>query len=828
MRNLKFTVRLLCKSPGFTLMAVLMLAIGIGATTSIFSIVEGVLRRPLPFPDPGSLMAIGDNVQGTGVDGDTGISVTASDVLAYTHNADSFASLGGYQQTNYELSGLGEAVIINVGRFTGGVFPALRVAPLMGRVFTQQEDEQKQQVVVLSYAAWSNRFHADPQVLGTTIQLDRKPYVVIGVMPRNFEFPLVPGQVNQSELWVPMNFTRDEISGLGQSSWNFQMVGRLKPGISRQQAQAQAEEVAQGIMRNYPSFMASLRIGAVIRSLQEDTVYQARPLIRTLFLAVIVVLLIACANLAGLLLIRALRRRREIALRLALGASASDVIGQPIMEGLVLSVTGGLLGLALSAGILLFGRSRLPETFPLINQIRLDWSVALFAVLLGVFTGLLTSLAPAFAAFRTSVNVELKQGSRTGTAEGSHVRLRSALVIAEIAIAMVLVSASGLLLRSFEKMRSVDLGFRPDHILMAAYSLPQSEYASQSLVDEFNKQLVDRLQHLPGVAAVGLSSLLPESGASSSQSFVVEGYLSPKTTSLNLAWPSQVMGQYFRAMGISLRRGRTFTDSDNGHTPLVAIVNRKMAEHYWKGQDPIGKRVRWGTPEMPTSWMTVVGEVDDVKQDSPDQEAQEQIYQPLQQTSASFGSLAGSVVSTLVGSNGFMVLRTATPPEQVANSMLAAVRSMDRQLPLTQIQSMESAVSTTEAPRRFSTGLITAFAGAAVLLAILGIYSVIAFSSALRTREMAIRITLGSQRGQILSLIAIAGAKLAAAGCALGLLGALAASGLLRPFLFGVSPLDPLVLTIAAGSVLLLAVTVSLSPARRAASVDPMQALRAD
>jgi len=827
LRQLKFAFRVLRKSPGFAVMAVLMLALGIGASTAIFSIVEGVLLRPLPFPEPNRLVAVGDILQGASDGG--GISVTAPDVLAYTRGTHSFTSLGGYQQSNYELSGVGEPATISGARLTAGVFPTLGVSPLMGRVFTQEEDDQKQQLAVLSYGMWQDRFHGSPQVLGSKILLDRKPYVVIGVMPRGFEFPLLPGQLNRTELWVPMSFTHDELT-IGAASWNSQMVGRLKPGVSPQQAQADAESVAQETMRNYPSFMSSLRISAVVRSLQEDTVQQARPLVRTLFLAVIVVLLIACANLAGLLLIRAIRRRREIAVRLALGARGSALLGQAIMEGLILSLAGSLLGLGMAAYALQLGKSLLPETLPLIDQIHIDWRVAVFALLLGVFTGVICALAPAFAAIRTSLSQDLKEGGRTGSSGTGHARLRSSLVVAEIAVAMVLVSASGLLLRSFEKMRSVQLGFRPDHILTAFYSLPVNQYATQSAVDEFDKELLNRLQHLPGVTSVGIASLLPESGGNENQSFVVDGYVPPKGAGLNLAWTSQVLGDYFRAMGIALRRGRTFTEADNVHSQLVVIVNHKLAEHYWPGQDPIGKRIRWGMQETPTPWLTVVGEVDDVKQSAPDQETKEQAYEPAQQAFVSYGSLAASASAAfaLTGNAGFVVLRTALPPEHMENAMASTARSIDSQLPLTQMQTMEHAVSATEAPRRFNTGLITAFAVAGVLLALLGIYSIIAFSAALRTQEMAIRMALGSQRSGILGLMVMSGARLAVAGCALGLAGALLASGLLRSFLFGVSPFDPLVLALATVSVLLLAVIVSLLPARRAASTNPMQALRAE
>ena len=375
-------------------------------------------------------------------------------------------------------------------------------------------------------------------------------------------------------------------------------------------------------------------------------------------------------------------------------------------------------------------------------------------------------------------------------------------------------------------MRAVDLGFRPDHTLSAAYSLPQKQYATQPAVDEFNHDLVHRLQQLPGVQFAGLTSFLPASGNNSASTFLVEGYVPPKGANMNLATPMTVEGNYFQAMGIPLLRGRLFTEADMANTQLVVIVNHKFAEHYWPGADSIGKRLRIGTQETPTPWMTIVGEVADVKEGSPDAADKEQYYQPVDQFEASVGSLASP--TDLNGNAGFIVLRTSTPPEQMANSLRATVRSIDPQLPLSQVQSMEHAVSDSEAPRRFNTALISSFAIAAVLLAALGIYSVITFSAALRVQEMAIRIALGSQRSGILSLVFASAAKLAIVGCAIGLVGAVAASRLLTSFLFGVSAFDPLALTLAAVFVLLLAFAASWLPAHRAASVDPMKALRAD
>jgi len=824
-QGLRIAVRQLLKSPGFTATAVLMLALGIGATTAIFSIVEGVLLRPLPFPHSERLVVLADILEGADLGGSGEAGVTAPDIRAYTRDTHSFENLGGYSQLNYELSGVGEPAQVSAARLSGGVLPALAVAPLMGRLFTQQEDDGKEQVTVVSYGLWQNRLHGDAHVLGSRILLDRKPFIVIGVMPRDFEFPLVPGHLNSSELWVPMSFTEHELT-TGAASWNFNMVGRLKAGITPAQAQSDAERVAQATMRNYPAFMSSLHIHAVVRSLHEETVEQARQLVRTLFLATMVVLLIGCANLAGLLLVRAIRRRRQIAVRMALGAPAGTLLREALLESLVLSVTGGALGLGLAAVALRVGVSLLPETLPRIEEIGLDGRVVLFAIVLSVLTGAVCGLAPAFAALRTNINETLKEGGRTGAAGGGHAWLRSSLVTGEIAIALVLLVVSGLLLRSFEKMRAVDLGFRPDHVLTASYSLPQKQYITQAAVDEFNHELIRRVQQLPGVKFAGLTSFLPASGGNSNSSFIAEGFVAPKGAGMNLATMVTVEGDYMQAIGVPLLSGRFFTPADTADTQLVAIVNHKLAEHYWPGSNPLGKRLRLGMQETNTPWVTIVGVVADVKESSPDVPNKEQYYEPVAQVEKDIGPFASP--TDLNGNGGYIVVRTALEPEQMAKVLRATVRSIDAQLPLTQVQSMERTVSDSEAPRRFNTAVISAFAIAAVLLAALGMYSVIAFSAALRAQEMAIRMALGSQRAGILGLVFVSAAKLAVAGCAIGLLGAAAASRLLVTFLFGVSPFDPLVLALAAAFVMLLAWLASLLPARRAASIDLMSALRED
>jgi len=823
-QELRYALRQLRRSPGFTLTAVLTLAFGIGATTAIFSIVEGVLLRPLPFPNQSRLVVLADIIEGVTYDGDTP-GVTAPGLRVYMRDTTAFTGLGGYQPSTYELSGVGDPLQINAARLTAGIFPVLGVSPLMGRAFTPQEDDSNVPVTVLSYQMWLSRFHSDPNILGQKILLDRRPYQIVGVMPRDFEFPLVPGRLNRSELWIPMSLTPDELQGAG--GWSFYLVGRLKPGVTPAQAQQDAAGAAREIMRNFPPALSRRRIHPLVERLDEATVAQARPLVRTLFFSVIVVLFIACANLAGLLLVGVVRRRRETAVRLALGASGAAVFAQSLIQVLLLSIGGGLMGLGLAWIALRAGISFLPETLPRVSSIGLDWKVVAFALGLALLTGCLCGLIPALAATRTTVNDALKEGGRTGSAGGGHARLRSALVIGELAVALVLLTASGLLLRSFEKMRSVDLGLRTDHMLTAHYDLPPQQYNTQAAIDGFNSLLRTRLEQLPGVQAVGVTTLLPISGQAVRATFTPEGYIPVKDAGLNVVWASQVMGNYFRAAGIPLIRGRDFTPADGADARLVVIVNRTLAERYWPGQNPIGKRLHRGPTEATTlPWVTVVGEIGDVRELAADVPTMSQVYFPVSQGKADLGSFA--TAGMLFGSGGAIVLRSQVPPEQMAATLRATVRSIDSQLPLTQLESMERVVDESQAPRRFNTVLISSFAAAAVLLALLGIYSVMAYSAAQRTQEMAIRMALGSQRSGVIRLILVSSARLGLLGCGIGALAAVFATRLIRSLLFEVDPLDPTVIVLAALVVFLLTLAASAIPAYRASSIEPTEALRSE
>lgn len=810
-QNLRFAFRQIRKSRGFTLTVILILALGICATTSIFSLVEGILLRPLPFSDPDRLVILGDHLGSS-----LNTPVTAREIGTYTKATNAFSSMGGYITLNYELSGGPTPEGVVAARFTAGVFPTLEVRPILGRVFTKEEEDGHQPLTVISYALWLNRYHRDPHILGNAIVLDRKSYSIIGVMPRSFEFPPQPGHLEQAQLWVPMSLTPDELSDDGAGYWGYHMVARLKDGVTMAQAAKDADRVAQQIMREFPSTMSALRIKGDVTPLRESIVAGVRPLLRTLLVAVAIVLLIACVNVSGMLLVRAIRRRREYAVRLALGAGSGVIVREAVCEGLLLSVAGGAVGLALAATVIRTALYLLPESMPRINAISMDSSVTAFALLLALASGALCSLAPAFAALRTNLIDGLKEGVSSATGAASHSWLRSALVVSEIAVALVLLTVSGAFLRSFQKMRAVDPGFRPDQVLIGHYRLPRGHGSAEV----FNREVVDRLSRQPGIIATGIANVLPASSPQPQSGYTIEG-VTAERWKLKFAAYDIIYADYFRAMDIPLLEGRTFTADDRSNAPLVVIVNESMARHSWPGQSAIGKRMHVGNPQKGLPWATVVGVVADTKLGSRDEPSIDQWYSSALQPAV----LGGAEDSTGLPS-GYVTLRSALPPEQMVQTLRSTMADIDPLLALQHVQPMSEALSNVEAPRRFNTDLITAFALGALLLAVTGIYAVVAFSVSQRAHEIAIRMALGAQRAGIARLVLISGARLALFGCSLGVLGSLAVSRLMRSFLFEVSTTDPFIYMTAVLIMMLLALLASALPATRAASADPIGALR--
>lgn len=817
--DLRFALRQLWNSPAFTLASILTLALGIGATTAVFSLVEGILLRDLPFSHPDRLVLLGDHLGGN-----PGIGVTAREIDNYARATSAFSATGGYIPVTYELSSDATPEQVHAARFNASVFETLGVRPVLGRVFTRTEENEHQPVAVISYAMWLTRYHRERDIVGKLIMLDRKAYSILGVMPRNFEFPLESGKLNQAQLWVPMSLAGDELSDDHAGFWGYHIVARLKNGIALPQAAQDANRVAQQFARTLPAALSSIRIQGDVKDLREFEVEDVRPVLRALFLAVTVVLLIACANVAGLALVRAIRRRREYAVRLALGAGAGSVLRETLFEGLLLSISGGLLGLIVAALAIRTTLELLPESMPRIESISIDAGVAAFAFAIALATGLACSLVPGFAALRTNISESLKEGLQSGTGRSGHSWLRSSLVVAEIAIALVLVTASAAFLRSFQKMRAVDPGYRPEHVVVAGFQLPLKQYPTRSSADLFNRAVIDKLAGKPGVRAVGIATAVPGTGAFAESAYTVDGD-SAANWKLKFAMFATTYGDYFQAMRIPLLDGRYFTAADRADAPLVVIVNESMAKRCWPGERAIGKHLHAGPPTKPFPWATVIGVVADTKMGSRDEPSIEQWYIPAAQPATLSGA---NFNGTLTGAaSGYITLRSALPPEQEVQTLRASVAEVDPLLPLDQAQPMTNVVSSLEAPRRFNTDLITTFSFAALLLAVTGIYGVVAFSVALRTQEIAIRMALGEQRVGIARLILISAARLALLGCGLGLLGSLAASRVIRSFLFEVSGTDPLIYGSAVALMIGMSLLASLVPASRAAASDPNTVLRA-
>jgi putative ABC transport system permease protein len=823
--NLRSAVRQLRHSPGFTLTVILTLALGIGSTTAIFSLVEGILLRPLPFQDADRLVLVGDHLGAS-----PNISVTAREIATYSSATEAFSSIGGFITTSYELAagqkGVAQPEQMHAARISADVLKTLGVGPLMGRVFTSEEELRHEPLAILSYPLWTNRYHRDPQIVGATIALDRRAYTIIGVMPRGFEFPLEPGRLEQSLLWVPLSLTPDELSDRRAGVWSYRLIARLKPGVGYPQAAQDADRVVHQVMREFPPSMSALKLRGDVEPVRENAVSEIRPLLATLFVAVSVVLGIACVNVAGLLLLRAIRRRREYAVRLAVGAPARAIVLESMLEGLLLSISGGALGLALAAGAVRAALHLLPDSMPRINSIAVDLGVSAFALAVSIATGVLCSIAPAFAGLRIDIGEALKDSMRTTTGGTSHSRLRAGLVVAEIAIALILLTVSGAFLRSFENMRAVDPGFRPENVLVAGYQLPVAQYSTRNSVNTFNRAVVEQLATEPAVTAVGISNALPGANSFGLSAFTIEGQ-PVSSWKLQFAAFGMVDGEYFRAMSIPVIEGRTFTENDRAESPLVVVVNRSMAEHSWPGQSAVGKRMHVGNPQKGLPWAQVVGIVADTKLGSRDEPSRDQWYAPVEQQAAILeGREATPNLTSPVAA--YVVLRSALPPEQMARTLRSAIARIDPLLALDPLEPMTAALANVEAPRRFNTTLITAFAASALVLAITGIYALVAFSASERVPEMAIRMALGAQRVKILRLVLASGAKLALAGCALGILGSLLVAGLVKSFLFNVSATNPLIYAASALLMLLMALVASALPAVRAARVDPILTLRAN
>ena len=794
MKDLRYCLLMLRKRPVFTAIVMLTLALGIGANTAIFSVVNAVLLNPLPFPEPERLVRIFESNPGRSW---PEFSASEPNYYDWVDQNDVFENLAAQQGAAFNLTGSGEPERI-VGAFSSAnLFPTLGVAPVLGRNFLPEEDRPgASRVVILSHQLWQRRFGSDQDLIGKTVQLNGESHTVVGVLPRGFTF------TNATELWVPL---ARNLAQSNRSNHILSVFGRLKPGVDLDQATANLQTIAGRLEQQYPASNE----GWGVRTLTFYDWITPEPIRRSvlvLLAAVGFVLLIACANVANLLLVSGSSRHREIAIRSALGASRARVVRQFLTESVLLSLLGGTAGVLLALWGVDLLATNTSLNIPRLDEARLDARVLGFTLGISLLTGLLFGLAPAWQASKIDVNETLKEGAK-GTSGTRH-WLRKVLVIVEVSLALVLLTSAGLMIRSFAHLQNVRLGFEPDSVLTMQLNLPASKYGDGGGRVNFFDQLLQRFRAVPGVRDAAAISQVPFSGGNWAMEVTIEGQTLDANQSVLSADARAVTPDYFRTMGVPLLQGRDFTDADRGDSPFVLIVSETFARQFWPNEDPIGKRV---SPGKGNGFGTVVGVVGDVRNLSLADEARPAFY-------FSNGQLARPSLT--------VVVRTAVRPETLSNALRAQALALDADLPIYNIRAMSTIVSDAGGQPRFQTMLLGLFGASALLLAAIGVYGVMAYSVTERTREIGIRIALGASRGDVLRLVVGQGVVLMLVGVGLGLAGAIAATRLMGSLLIGVSATDPVTFAIVSALLIAVGLAACLIPARRAARVDPMVALR--
>ncbi|HSF39238.1 MAG TPA: ABC transporter permease [Thermoanaerobaculia bacterium] len=798
--DLRFAFRTLAKNPSFTLMVVLTLALGIGANTAIFSVVDGVLFRPLPYADPDRLVFLWP--EGSFPRG--GLELLRERNRVYERLSAVSLPL------EVSLTGRGEPERLVGVEATPDLFSTLGVGAVVGRPLEEgEEGTGRDRVVVLSYRLWQRRFGADPGVVGSLVTVDGVDRTVVGVMPRGFNFP-----ARETDVWIPSVLAPDDIVRHWGYIW-LRPVGRLRPGATVGQARAELAALVPEVRSAFPWHMpADWAVSTDAVPLRDALVGNVRPMLLVLLGSVGLVLLVACVNVGNLMLTRAALRQKEVAVRAALGAGRGRLVRQLLTESLLLALLGGGAGLLLAALGIPVLSSVLPADMPRLDEVRIDARVLGFTLALAGLTGLGFGLAPALRVFRPDVHRELREGEGAGT-NRRRLRLVSGLVAAEVALAVILVIGAVLLVQSLWRLLQVDPGFREEQIVAATVAPPELRYADDVRRRLFYQELARRLEALPGVSTVALGSGVPFGGGGYGSVFLIEGRPEPGTAGA-ADWPyadSRVMvsPEYFKALEIPLLQGRGFTGSDDASAPKVVLVSRELAETYWKDEPVIGRRIRFPGPGEP--WWTVVGVVGDVKWSRLDAEKGSGLYLPL-----------------LQGPTGPMrvVVRSAAEPNRVAAGLRDVVADLDPDTPLSDVRTMEELIAASVAESRAIMLLLGAFAAVALALGAVGIYGVVASAVAQRTREIGIRMALGAQTGTVLRLVLWQGGVLAALGIALGLPGAWGATRVLQSLLFEVSATDPLTFAIVPLLLAAVALLASYVPARRAARVNPTQAIRGE
>ena len=807
-QDIRYAIRGLVRNPGFALVTVVTLALGIGANSAIFSVVNTVLLKPLPYRNPSGLVKVWTRFTGIGLPNDQNW-FSPPEFRDLSEQNRSFSAVSVLSPSTFNLGlGGGNPQSVTGAAVSPALFAILGINPRLGRPFLPEEAQQgRDRVVILGYGLWQRGFGGDPQVIGKEVIIDGRGCQIIGVMPKGFDYP------SPSELWMPQVFVPADFAPDNRGNHGYEVLARLKPGVSLAEARQAMAALSKSIIeqhREYP--YQRFGFALLLHPLLEETVSDVKTSLWVLMGAVGFVLLLVCANVAGLLLVRSTARQKEIAIRVALGAGTRRIIRQLLCESLVLSLFGGLLGLLLTPLLLQLIVSLSATALPRVVSTQIDLGALVFTFFVAVGTGILFGLAPALEAGRGLYHETLKEGGRSSSEGRTSQRLRRLFVVAEAGLAVLLLAGSGLLLRSFVKLLAVDPGFRAEGVLTMQVSLPNATYAKPEQQRAFFQELVSRVEHLPSVEAAGAISDLPLSGPGNSGTATVDSRAVPADQASPETDYRAVTPGYFQAMGISLISGRYFDERDTDSAPPVGIIDETMASTYWPNQDPVGQRIKLGGVGSKQPWMTIVGVVRHVHYRTLEARSRVQLYWPEAQRPTGFMSLA---------------IRTSTAdPRSLAPAVERLVLGIDPQQPVDHVLTMEEVMADSLARRRLTLTLLGIFAGGAMLLAALGIYGVTAYMVTQRQQEIGLRMALGASRTAVLRLVIRQGMSLLAAGLAAGLVLSFALMWVLSSLLFAVRPYDPVSLAAAAAALALVALLACSIPAWRATRVDPLVALR--